>query len=432
MAAPPHPTIPAPIDRRSFLRRAVPLGVAPFFLPVRGQTPEPLEIALIGLHGHGSRLLREFLATGRVVVTWLCDVDRRTFETVTPWMRERQARPFRTTHDLRQLLDDRRLQAVVVATPDHWSAVAGLRTLQAGKHLYLESPGSHNPRETEWLIQAARRSRTVVQCGLQRRSLPWVIEAVRRLQEGAVGMPLTAHAWHTDQRPGMGFGRLAPVPDWLEFGMWQGPAPDRPFRDNLVHGGWRWMWHWGTGELGATGIHWLDLARWALDLGCPSRVASAGMRAAYEDDQETADTQVTTFDFGERFVVWEHRSCLPRPVEGSPGGVRFQGTSGSLVLDDAGYRIEDREGRLVERVPGTVSLAPHVANFLDAVTHRGRLPSAGIDDGQLSALWVHLGNLAQRLRTGIHLNAATRQPRPAPAVTALWSREYRSEWRPTL
>lgn len=424
---------PAAVPRRTFLRRtAAPLAIVPFLLPARAQPADPVEIAFVGLHGQGSHLLREFLASGRVVVTWLCDVDRRTFDTATPWIRERQARPFRTTPDLRQVLDDRRLQAVVIATPDHWSAVAAIRALQAGKHVYLESPGSHNPRESEWLIESARRSRTIVQCGLQRRSLPWVIEAVGRIREGALGSVQTAHAWHTDRRPGMGFGRLAPVPDWLDFERWQGPAPDRPFRDNILHGGWRWLWHWGTGELGATGVHWLDLVRWALDLGCPSRVTSAGSRLAFDDDQETADTQVATFDFGDRHVVWEHRSCLPRPVEGSAGGVRFQGTTGSLLLDDAGYRIEDRDGRILERVPGSVSLTPHVTNFLEALTHPARLPNAGAEAGQLSALWVHLANLAQRIRGDVLLNPATCQPRPATSVTALWSREYRSEWRPAV
>lgn len=433
-AIPCRSSLPLRPSRREFLRSgalaAAAIATASMIPRATAQVSSPVQVGFMGLNRRGLELLREFLDTRRVVVTWLCDVDRRALENATAVVRERQARPVRAASDLRQMLDDRRLQAVVIAAPDHWHAPAALLAARAGKHAFVETPLSHNPREAEWIVDAFRRSRTVLQTGLQRRSLDWVRRAIELVRGGGIGPVHFARAWYADRRGSMGYGQLAPVPEWLDYTLWQGPAPERPFRDNIVHDHWRWIWHWGTGELGQSGIHFLDLARWGLNVQCPQRVASTGGRYFFDDDQETPDTQVATFDFGDRVISWEHRSCQPYGSEDSPAGVAFHGRTGTLILGETGFRVLDLDGRETAREDGEVKTAPHVAQFLDCIERPSNTPTAPAEDGRYSTLLCHLGNIAHRTGEKIELNPATAQPRGSRAAAALWSREYRPGWEP--
>ncbi len=418
-------------NRRSFIRSTVAAAAtAPFILPGRAAEVEKLELGFMGLNSRGAALVKDFLGTGRVIVTWLCDVDQRAVDKVGAMVKETQVRAFRTTANFQHLLEDRRLQGLVIATPDHWHAIATLQALKAGKPVYVEKPLSHNPREGERVVEAQRKTRVPVQVGLQRRSVPWVRSAVQRVQDGELGEVHFARTWYGNRRESIGFGQLAPVPDWLDFALWQGPAPTRPFRDNVVHYNWHWFWHWGTGELGNNGVHFLDLVRWALKLDCPDRVTSAGGRYYFRDDQETPDTQVVTYEFGSTTVVWEHRSCQPSTLEGEDSGVAFYGTKASLVLGSSGYRILDLAGRELARVEGKVPSTPHVSEFLDVVEDRGKVLSAPAEEGHLSTLLCHLGNIAHRTGQALTLNAKTRQLREPGAAARFWSREYDSAWTP--
>jgi predicted dehydrogenase len=346
-------------------------------------------------------------------------------------VKQTQTRPFKTTPDFRRVVEDRRVQAVVIAAPHHVHAPAAVAALKANKHVYLEQPVSHNAREGEMILDALRRGKSIFQAGLQRRSVPWIAQVIRRVQQDEFGRVRFARAWYTDRRESLGFGQLAPVPADLDFLLWQGPAPDRPYRDNLIPGNWRWFWHWGTGELGAQGVPWLDLARWGLQVDCPTRVASSGGRYHFEDDQETPDTQVVTYDFGDRSLVWEHRSCQSTPSEGEPYGVAFYGAKATLVLGPKGYRLLDLAGKETEAVAGEVPTTPHVANFIECFTNRARTPAANAEDAHKSCLLAHLGNLAQRAGETVFLNPKTLQLRePKPAMARLWSREYRPGWNP--
>jgi predicted dehydrogenase len=263
--------------------------------------------------------------------------------------------------------------------------------------------------------------------GTQRRSCPWVIDALNRLSAGEIGRIVFARAWYNNLRPGIGRGVPVPVPNWLDFSLWQGPAPDRPFKDNLVHYNWHWHWHWGNGELGNNGIHVLDLARWGLEVGCPVRVTCGGGRYHYSDDQETPDTYVTTFDFGDKGATWESQSCHPHGFEGASSGVIFYGDQGSLVIAADRFRMYDLEEKLVLEVTGPRSDVPHFANFLDAIRD-GRPLNAEIEEGQKSSLLCHLGNVAYRVGRTINLDSATRRIVGDPEAAALWSREYRNGW----
>lgn len=430
----PSPRVPgAAASRRSVLRTLALAAAGPFLSPARAQSEDRIEIGFMGLHHRGAHLLQAFLDTRRVLVTWLCDVDQRAVESAGKTVAARQTRPFKVTPDLRRMLEDRRLQALVIATPDHWHGPAAILAAQAGKHVFLESPLAHNPREGEWLIEAFRRSRTTFQAGLQRRSLPWVIEAIGHLHQGALGPIHFARAWHAGRRGSIGFGQFAPVPSWLDYALWQGPAPDRVFRDNVVHDHWRWFWHWGTGELGAQ-VGRLDLARWGLNVDCPSRVTSVGGRYFFEDDQETPDTQVVAFQFGDRTLTWEHRSCLPETSEGTSAGITFFGSRGTLHLHDRGYRLLDADGRESRRVDGDLAAgtALHVQRFLDGIVHPARTPNATVREAHLSTLLCHLGNIAYRSGGALEVNPETQQLRNDPTAAAYWSRDYRADWRPRV
>ncbi|MFN0069074.1 MAG: Gfo/Idh/MocA family protein [Limisphaerales bacterium] len=422
-----------PLSRRRFLRAsaaATALAAGPrLHAAAEG---EPVTVGVMGLNGRGTELVTELAATGRVQVTWLVDPDVRALEKGQQALAGKQPRPPRTDKDFRRILEDRRTEALVIAAPDHWHAPASLLALAAGKAVYVEKPLSHNPREGELLAAAVKRTRGVLQMGVQRRSLPWVAEAIQKVRGGELGEVYVARAWYVNRRDTIGFGQLGLVPDGLDYALWQGPAPDRPFKDNLIHYNWHWFWHWGTGELGNNGVHLLDLARWGLGVECPSRVASGGGRYFFDDDQETPDSQAVTFDFGgEKLIQWEHRSSQPTPLDGATHGVQFLGTRASLLLDDTGWRIRDLDGKEVARGEGQVATAPHLANFLDAVRNRARTLTADAEQAQLSTLMCHLGNIAQRLGRNLTLNPKERRVAGTDReVAALWTREYRPGWEP--
>jgi predicted dehydrogenase len=220
-----------------------------------------------------------------------------------------------------------------------------------------------------------------------------------------------------------------PVPTWLDWTLWQGPAPERPYRDNYVHYQWHWFWHWGTGELGNNGIHALDLCRWGLKVDFPRCVTSAGGRYHFDDDQETPDTQMATFDFGDKAISFEGRSCQKHGLEGSGFGVGFYGDKGTLISDGAGYRLFDADDNEIEKVPGSGGDAPHLQNFLDCI-RTGRRPAADIEEGHRSTLLCHLGNIAWRTGRTLHCDPKNGHIVGDRGAMKLWQREYRRGWVP--
>lgn len=407
-------------------------ALGPWILRSRAASVEKIDVGFMGLNSRGAALVGEFLATQRVNVAWLCDVDQRAIDKVAAKVKEKQVRAFKITNDFRRLLEDRRLAAVVIATPDHWHAPAAILAMKAGKGVYVEKPVSHNPREGELLVEVQKRTRVPLQVGLQRRSLPWVQEAIRRVQSEEIGTVHSARAWYSADRKSIGLGQLAAVPETLNFPLWQGPAPLKPYRDNIVHYQWHWFWHWGTGELGNNGVHFLDLARWALQLECPTRVVSSGARYHFADDQETPDTQFVTYEFPGRTVTWEHRSCQPTQIEGESAAVAFYGSKATLILGGSGYRILDLDGKETHRVTGPVPTVPHAQNFLDALEDRGKSTTVPALEGHLSTLLCHLGNIAQRTGQALNINPTTRQLQDSPNGARLWSREYEPGWQPSV
>ena len=389
-----------------------------------------LVVAVMGL-GRGLDHIRALLQIPHVEIGWLCDVDSRRFANAMKLVETKQARAPKTVADFRRILGERELDALFIATPNFWHAPATILACEAGKHVYVEKPGSHNPREGEWMVAAARKHKRLVQLGTQRRSCPQVIEAIARLRAGEIGKLVFARTWYDNARASIGLGKPAPLPAGLDWNLWQGPCPEWPFKDNLVHYNWHWHWHYGGGELANNGPHALDLARWGLDVATPTRVTCNGGRYHFQDDQETPDTINATWHFGDRGISFDGSSCLPRTHE-HHSFVSFYGEKGVLALAGGGsYKIFDPNGKEISAVNGKLADLPHFENFTNAI-RQGTPLNAEIEEGQKGTLLCHLGNIAWR--TGAVLSPDPRSGQPAaPAEAArLWSREYRPGWEPKV
>ncbi len=423
------------MDRRHFLGAAASTGLGLAFAPTTraadSQTPDKIVMAVIGTGGRGTPLAQTFAKQSGVEVAYVCDVDRNRAGKAAEEVEKIAKKAPKTAEDLRRVLDDKAVDAVAVATPNHWHAPAAILACAAGKHVYVEKPCSHNPREGELLVQAARANKRLVQMGNQRRSWPKVIEAVEELRKGAIGRTYFAQAWYLNNRPATGKGKEAPAPDGLNYDLWQGPAPRRPFHTNYLHYTWHWFWNWGNGELGNNGIHTLDLCRWGLGVDYPIQVASTGGRYAFDDDQETPDTNVVTYTFeGRKAASWEGLSCSKLGAIKTPE-VLFHGEEGTMALTDGGYTIFDPKGKEIRSAKGEGGDAIHMANFLDAVRGKAKLTSE-IEEGHRSTLLCHLGNIAYRTGRVVRCDPANGHIQGDAKAAEMWSREYEKGWEPKV
>lgn len=381
--------------------------------------------------GRGTYLAMGIARLDGAEVAYVCDVDSRNLALAARDVERVQSKAPKAVVDFRRILDDGEVDALVVAAPDHWHAPAAILACAAGKHVYVEKPCSHNAREGELLVAATRKHKRVVQHGTQRRSWPALVEGMAKLRDGLVGRVRYAKSWYLNARPSIGKGKPAPVPDWLNYELWQGPAPRRAYRDNVVHYNWHWFWRWGTGELGNNGVHVLDVIRWGLGADGPRQVSSVGGCYLHDDDQQTPDTNAVTFDFGEAVVVWEGRSCLPRTAIDPQGDIAFFGEKGTFVVRGAGYVAYDREGKEIARGSGDGGDERHLQNFLDAIRGTAK-PAAEIGEGAKSAHLCHLGNIAWRVGRSVRCEAKTRRIVGDAEADKLWGRQYQKGWEPAV
>ena len=425
------------LNRRQFIQRT---GLAGASLAAIGSlrslraAESPNQKILVGIMGVNSRGMSHvagYLAQPNCEIAYICDVDSRAIDKAIAVIAKKQSRPPQGVKDFRTILDDPRVDALSIATPNHWHAPATILACAAGKHVYVEKPCCHNPREGELMVAATRKYRRVVQMGNQRRSWPMIIEVMNRLHAGEIGKTYFARTWYNNQRPSIGHGQPVPAPAWLDYSLWQGPAPERPYVDNLIHYNWHWRWHWGNGELGNNGIHVLDLARWGLNVDYPTRVTCAGGRYHYRDDQETPDTYVTSFDFGDKGATWDGQSCDRHGFEGTGFGVIFYGEKGSLVIAGNNCKILDPKDKVLLELKGEFNDILHFGNFLDAIREEKKLNSE-IEEGVKSTLLCHLGNIAYRTGHTVNFDPKTKKIVGDKDATHLWSREYRKGWEPKV
>ncbi len=422
------------IDRRQFLGAAAAAGLATG-LKGRAAVAGPNETVVIGVMGTGGRGTSHaaaFAALPGVEVAYVCDVDERRAGAAAEAVKSAGGKASKPVGDFRRVLDDRAVDALIVATCNHWHAPGAILACAAGKHVYVEKPCSHNPREGELLVAAARKYGRVVQMGNQRRSWPKIVEAVERVRDGAIGRAYFSRCCYSNARPSIGEGRETPIPGWLDFDLWQGPAPRRPYRDNILHYNWHWFWHWGNGELGNNGVHTLDVARWGLGADFPTRVTSSGGRYRYRDDQETPDSHVVSFEFdGRKSITWEGVSCNPFRPGGDGAEIVFYGEDGSLAITGGGYTVYDLHGKPMKNVDGNGGDAVHQANFVAAIRGTAK-PNSEIAEGHKSTLLCHLGNIAHRTGRALRCDPKDGRVLDDPQAMELWGREYAPNWEPKV
>ena len=408
-------------SRRGFLHSSL---VGASALAAAGAADKPNEkitLAVVGVKSRGKDLLRGFASFPDVEIAYICDPDLNVVQAALKALPERHKRVPTVVQDMRQAFADKAVDAVVVATPDHWHALATVWACQAGKHVYVEKPVSHNLVEGRRMVEAARKYKCVVQVGTQRRSAAHLQEAAEFVRGGALGKIPFARAWIAGNRKSIGKMADAAPPEKVDYDLWLGPAPDRAFNPNRFHYNWHWNWDYGTGEIGNNGIHGLDTIRMLMGLDAPKRVSSGGGKYFYDDDQQTPDTQQVSFDFDTCSVVWEHRIWAKTGVRNQGFGVELVGEKGTLVVDGAGWHVEQGTEKAVKSTPFE---AEHQRNFLDCI-RSGKRPNADIEIGHHSTRLCHLGNIAHRLGRTLKFDATAQTITGDAEATKLLGRTYR-------
>lgn len=400
------------LNRRENLA-ALGAATAVFLKPSPGKAApsDRVNVAVVGIRGRGRSLIQSFARSPNCQLTHLCDVNTEYFGPIGKLAAEAAGggKPPECVQDIRKLLEIKEIDAIVVATPDHWHALATIWGCQAGKHVYVEKPVSHNVGEGRVMVEAARKHKRHVQTGTQSRSAPHMIEAIQYVKEGKIGKVHMARAFNSQLRRRVNAAADSSAPTTLNWDIWQGPAPERPFNTNRYSYGWRWYWDYGTGDMGNDGVHDLDIARWGLGVDSPTTVSGFGTKVFFKgDSQETPDTQTVSFHFPEsdKVLLYDQKLWSPYHMEGYENGVVFYGTDAFLVLGRGGWRVVERGNKLAFEKKANFSEVPHVGNFLAACRGEGKL-NCDILEGHRSTTLAHLGNLAVRLGRPLKFDAAT-------------------------
>ena len=409
------------LNRRSFLQHTLAVSsvalasVARAQAPDAGANPQPARspnpgssgalprvgVAIVGLHGRGMEHLNAYATNDGADVVALCDVDESTFAKAQGRLKDHDRPEAKTYTDLRRLLEDPRVAAVSIATPNHWHALASIWAMQAGKDVYVEKPVCHNVSEGRRMEQTRVKYARVCQAGTQARSSPAHREAMQYVHDGHIGKVVLARGLCYKRRKSIGHFDDAPVPDGVDYDLWLGPAPKRPFNPNRFHYNWHWNWDYGNGDLGNQGVHQMDIARWAINATLPRAVACVGGRFGYEDDGQTPNSELALFDFGQGAppLMFEVRGLETPPLRGVTIGDIIYGTDGFVAFGEEDSRAAaafDNDGKEVRAFTGDSH--DHFGNFLAAV--RGRSQSelnCPVLEGHLSAALCHLANISYRL-----------------------------------
>jgi predicted dehydrogenase len=447
-----NPASPNPLtDRRQFIRTTAAAGAALAALPawLRAASPgsnERVRVAVVGTNNRGLEHLETLGGIETAEIAYVCDVEDGA---LAKGMKKAAGIPGanpKALKDFRRALDDKTIDAITIAVPDHWHTPMAIMAMAAGKHVYVEKPCSQNPHEGELLLAAIKRYGKLVQMGNQRRSFPNMQVAIKEIREGVIGRAYFAKAWYENHRASIGHGTEVAVPSTLDYELWQGPAPRRPYKSNLIPYNWHWFWHWGTGEALNNGTHEVDVCRWALDVDFATKVSSTGGRYQFKDDWETPDTQVIGWDFhGEKSISWEGRSCNGFPTERLSRGAMIYGTEGSALLEGNNYTVFDSKNKKVKELTeasegdGTNTQSAngvrldrmHVRNFIDAI-RTGSPLSSPISEGHKSVTMLHLGNISQRVGRSLACNSDNGHIMNDDPAMKLWQRTYEPGWEPAV
>ncbi len=390
-------------------------------------------IALMGVRGRGVALARLFCALPDVDVAYVCDVDQNVVGPAMEIVTEAKGKRPPLVSDIRKVLEDRSVDAVVMATPIHWHAAGAILACDAGKDVYVEKPASHNIHEGRLMVQAARRNKRIVQLGTQSRSRPVTERFIEFVHSGKIGQVLMAKVWNAQMRRNIGHKPDEPVPPGIDYDTWTGPVPMFPFNRNHFHGTVNWHWHYGCGDLGNDSVHFIDVARWALGVDYPTEVSGMGRKLYFDDDQQTPDTMNVTYNFRDKVIFYEHRLWNSYRLEGSENGVAVYGANGMVETGRwAGglyaFRVFDRQGKQVhmDQEPRPDDHT-HARNFIDCVRSRNA-PNAEIEIGHISTVLCHLGNIVARTGRPLKFDARTEAILGDADANRYVTREYRKHW----
>jgi predicted dehydrogenase len=410
------------MQRRNFLVTAA-AGAAQSW----AQAGDRVRIAIAGLGGRGNDLLREAVRLEGVQVAALIDPDGNRAEKAAGEVLQRAGNRPRIESDLRRVLDDKNIDAVAIASTNHWHALLAIWSMQAGKDVYVEKPVSHNFFEGTKLVEAARKYKRVVQGGTQRRSWGRFRKAIQLVHDGAIGDIYQAKWFFPGTRDSIGFKEHKEPPAWLNWDIWLGPAPHQPFHENLVHYNWHWFWDFGNGELGNNGIHLVDISRWGMKKRLPSRVYSTGGRFGYKDQAQTPNTQNITW-------LYDDGTSITGEIRGlytaEPMSWDFFGTKGHLhIFADGKFQIRMGRNKELEPAVETPPNMDHMKNFTDAVRSRDwKSLHAEIEETHLSTALCHLGNISYRLGRELRFDTARNRFVNDSEADKLLTREYRKPY----
>jgi predicted dehydrogenase len=403
-----------------------------------------LNFAVIGLNGRASAHLSSLKANKNAArISHVCDVDTNILQRFATAAQQELGYAPATDKDFRKVLALKEVDAITIATPDHWHTPMAIAGLQAGKHVYVEKPCSHNPGEGALLVEAQKKYGKLVQMGTQQRSSPHTIEIVDKIHNGLIGRAYFAKAWYSNVRKSIGIGKEVPVPQSLDWDMWQGPAPRRPYKDNLQPYNWHWFRMYGTGETLNNGTHEIDVCRWALGADYPHRITSSGGRYHFKDDWQFYDTLLTSFTYEDKMISWECKCCEGMKYYNRDRGSTIMGTTGSVLIDRDGYEIYDLNGKMTNEYKtgnatsstdtvGRDSMTDaHFANFITGIRTGAKL-NAPVSVGNVAVTMLQLSNIAWEVNRELQLDAKDGRILGDPEAMKGWEREYEKGWAPHL
>ncbi len=419
--------------RRRFLNQTAALGIGVGVSAASSgravAANEKISVACIGVRGRGNSVMHSFAAEPDCVITHLCDVNEPVRKQRGEEMKQKTGVMPKLVNDFRELLDDKSIDAFMVATPDHWHALLTIHGCLAGKDVYVEKPASHNIVEGKTAVAAARKRDRMVQVGTQIRSAAFLHKATEFIRSGGLGQVIYGKAWETDRN---GEVRLAPngsPPKGLDYNIWQGPVAERPFNASIVGGAWRWLFDYGTGDLGNDGVHRIDYCRAVMGLeGMPQSVSCAGGKFFFkDDDQEWPDTMLINYEYPDKIIQYEMRLWSRPKLFGATEGAAIYGETGWMLLTNSTWIAYDAAGKVIKQGGSSLAQAQqvHIRNFLDAVRSRKRESlNQELYSGHISSLMCHAGNIAWRTGKKLRLDPKT-ESFDDPAANKLLGREHR-------
>ncbi len=397
-----------------------------------------VHMAVIGLGGRGRAHVNNYTQIPDCTITALCDVNQEALERAQAQvMRATQQTP-KGYKDMKEVFADKNVDAVSMPLPNHWHALATIWACEAGKDVYVEKPACHNVFEGLKMIEAARKYNRMVQIGSQSRSMPHKIKAMQLLKDGAIGKVYMAKGLCFKRRNSIGHKPDEPTPPGLDWDKFLGPAPMRPYNELRFKYNWHWFWDTGNGDIGNQGIHEMDIARWGLDRGLPTSVVSTGGKYVYNDDQETPNTQIATFNYGDAEIVFEVRGLvtgneggLGTDRQGNVIGDLFYGSEGWMAVSGSGFQLykgQNGEKAMDEKNTGKDTI-DHMNNFLKAVKSRNYKDlNADVETGVVSATLVHIANASYRVGRKLNFDPKAMKFVNDNEANALLTRKYRAPY----